>query len=68
MVITWVTLDDAKGTIVEYGSHKGGVLTNLVKGTATVFRDEGLERRELYIHRATLRDLIPGEEYSEYNS
>lgn len=65
MFVTWVTIDVAKGSIVEYGSKEGGVMDKVSVGYVTVFEDSGYERRTLQIHRATMKDLVPGREYSQ---
>ena len=65
MFVTWVTRDDAKGSIVEYGAKEGGVMDKVSDGYMTVFEDSGYERRTMQIHRATMKNLVPGREYSE---
>ena len=63
MVVTWVTMDNVKASRVEYGLKKGEILNKEVKGKTTLFQNGGYERRKMFIHRATMKDLIPGLEY-----
>jgi hypothetical protein len=62
MVVTWVTLEAANMSIVEYGQQD---LDNVAKGTQDVFVDGGDEKRNIYMHRVTLRNLMPNTRYSE---
>lgn len=60
MVVTWVTFWQTNSTQVEYGSD---ALDKVVNGTETLFIDGGGEKRHIYMHRVTLKDLIPGQRY-----
>ncbi|XP_074654205.1 acid phosphatase type 7-like isoform X2 [Tubulanus polymorphus] len=62
MVVTWVTLNDTgtNGTLLEYGKQQ---LSTMVHGKSTAFRDGGSEHRILYMHRATMTTLTPGQKY-----
>lgn len=63
MVVTWVTMDNARASIVEYGLKKDGIMNKVIKGSATLYQNGGYERRKMFIHRATMKDLIPGLDY-----
>jgi hypothetical protein len=49
---------------VEYGTDSS--LSQSSEGTSTLFIDGGDEKRQMYIHRAVMKDLIPGKRYSDY--
>ena len=63
MVVTWVTLSQTNSTVVEYGPKD---LSMYVKGTEEVFVDGGTEKRKIYIHRAKMINLTPGNPYRMY--
>uniref|UniRef100_A0A8C8RLR8 Purple acid phosphatase n=1 Tax=Pelusios castaneus TaxID=367368 RepID=A0A8C8RLR8_9SAUR len=62
MTVTWTTFAPA-GSIVEFGPEPGRAFIASVRGEASLFVDGGCERRRLYIHRVTLRGLVPGQRY-----
>ena len=68
MIVTWVTLDDAKGSIAEYGCAKSDVMNKVAKGFSTLFKDGGKESRTMHIHRVTMTGLLPDHEYGEFTS
>ena len=62
IVVTWSTLDNPNGTVVELGKRsiaerrENGIMEQLVSvGSSPITQ---------YIHRVTLTDLEPGETYS----
>ena len=63
MMITWVTLDLVNDSVVEYGING---LTQQKNGTVTVFKDGGVEKRVMNIHRVLLDDLRPAQTYSQF--
>lgn len=67
MVVTWVTLDNVKRPVAEYGCAKSDVMNKVAKGVSTVFKDGGDEGRKIYIHRVTMNGLLPDHEYGEFN-
>ena len=64
MVVTWVTLTQTNSTVVEYGPT---TFSMYVKGTEEVFKDGGSEKRRIYIHRAKMINLVPGNQYCKYH-
>lgn len=63
MIVTWVTFDDTRGHVVEYGVNK---LDQTAYGSSTEFVDGGSEKRKLYMHRVFITGLTPDQTYSEY--
>lgn len=61
MTVTWVTLNATQVPVVEYGTNY--LLSQSANGTSTLFTDGGDEKRSMFIHRAIMKDLIPGEKY-----
>jgi len=59
MVVTWVTMSVCNST-VEYGLQTIDIES---QGTMTKFMDGGDEKRVIYIHRATMTRLKPGQRY-----
>ncbi len=64
MIVTWLTRNMTQTVFVEYGTDSS--LSQSSKGTSTLFIDGGDEKRQTYIHRAVMKDLIPGKKYSDY--
>ena len=63
MMVTWVTLDNyTNESVVEYGVNR---LDQIAYGYNFKFRDGGLERRVLTIHRVLLTNLTNGQLYSK---
>ena len=62
MIITWVSFDSTSNSTVEYGIDK---LNDSVHGNCNLFIDGGSEKRKLYIHRVTLKNLKPNQKYSK---
>ena len=62
IVVTWSTLDNPNGTVVEFGKRSIG--ERKANGTVEQFVSVGLLPITQYIHRVTLNDLEPGENYS----
>ena len=60
MIVTWITFDPTAISTVEYGINS---LNNSANGNYTLFVDGGSEKRKLYIHRVTLRNLNPNQKY-----
>jgi len=60
MVVTWVTMNATKPSMVEYGVSS---LTDVTYGNVTVFVDGGDRHRVLFIHRVILTGLTPGQSY-----
>lgn len=60
MTVTWTTFDRTDQSIVGYGKRK---IEESVSGYSSKFTDGGFERRSMYIHRATMTNLEPGETY-----
>ncbi|XP_015791635.1 acid phosphatase type 7 [Tetranychus urticae] len=60
MVATWTTFNSAGQPIVEYGIKK---LDKTAKGQSTEFVDGGSEARSMFIHRVTMKNLVPGQTY-----
>ncbi|XP_041981371.1 acid phosphatase type 7 isoform X3 [Aricia agestis] len=54
IVVTWTTFDKTKESRVQYGV---GSMDQEASGIASVFVDNGTEKRHMYIHRVTLPDL-----------
>lgn len=64
MTVTWTTWVPTLSE-VQFGTQLTGPLPLRAKGTASLFVDGGHLRRKLYIHRVTLRGLLPGIQYGE---
>lgn len=62
MVVTWTTFDPAESLVV-FGQAPGKYLPHKASGNATRFVDGGRLGRTMFIHRVTLRDLLPGQNY-----
>ena len=60
MVATWVTVNKTRTSTVEYGEQISMNLTAL--GSATLFTDGGPLKRQMYIHRVTMK-VVPGKAY-----
>ncbi|XP_025104269.1 LOW QUALITY PROTEIN: acid phosphatase type 7-like [Pomacea canaliculata] len=60
MVVTWVTQDKTKESKVRFGQSS---LEYTAEGHTTTFVDGGSQHRKIYIHRARLHGLKPGESY-----
>lgn len=64
MTVTWTTWVPARSE-VQFGMQLSGPLPLRAQGTTTTFVDGGILRRKFYIHRVTLRKLLPGVQYGE---
>ena len=62
IVVTWVTMEAANLSIVEYGQRD---LDTVAKGMQDIFVDGGSEKRNIYMHRVTLTNLRPNTRYCE---
>uniref|UniRef100_A0A8C9ATI2 Acid phosphatase 7, tartrate resistant (putative) n=1 Tax=Prolemur simus TaxID=1328070 RepID=A0A8C9ATI2_PROSS len=62
MTVTWTTWVPARSE-VQFGLQLSGPLPLRAQGTFSTFVDGGVLRRKLYMHRVTLRGLLPGAEY-----
>ncbi|KYO25568.1 iron/zinc purple acid phosphatase-like protein [Alligator mississippiensis] len=62
MTVTWATLAPA-GSVVRFGQAPGPELPWQATGSTQRFVDGGFLRRVLYMHRVTLRGLVPGQRY-----
>lgn len=62
MIITWVTLDFEKDMqpLVEYGPQ---IVNIPVKGYTKIFKDGGLEGRQIAVHQVVLNNLKPNQTY-----
>ncbi|RWS29692.1 Iron/zinc purple acid phosphatase-like protein [Leptotrombidium deliense] len=60
MTVTWVTLCPSKEGSVQYGTPLIDKSTN---ASVTKFEDGGKRRKVIYVYRAFLTDLIPGQKY-----
>lgn len=67
MTVTWTTWVPARSE-VQFGMQLSGPLPLRAQGTHTPFVDGGVQRRKLYIHRVTLRKLLPGVQYGEHQA
>ncbi|CAG0881669.1 unnamed protein product [Cyprideis torosa] len=71
IVVTWSTFENVSTPMVEYGPHslivdyedKPSFLTMKATGYSTLFVDSGQEKRQQYIHRVSLKNLLPGGSY-----
>lgn len=63
MVVTWTTPSETSLSIVEFGTER---LNNSVQGSVQSFTDGGSEHRKIWIHRVTLKDLLPDTRYCKY--
>lgn len=64
MTVTWTTWVPTHSE-VQYGLQLTGPLPLRAQGTFSHFTDGGVLRRKFYIHRVTLRGLLPGVQYGE---
>ncbi|PVD25439.1 hypothetical protein C0Q70_13095 [Pomacea canaliculata] len=64
MVVTWVTQDKTKESKVRFGQSS---LEYTAEGHTTTFVDGGSQHRKIYIHRARLHGLKPGESYEGWS-
>lgn len=64
MTVTWTTWAPARSE-VQFGIQLSGPLPFRAHGAASTFVDGGILRRKLYMHRVTLRKLVPGVQYGE---
>lgn len=64
MTVTWTTWVPAPSE-VQFGLQPSGPLPLRARGGARPFVDGGILRRTLYMHRVTLRRLLPGAQYGE---
>ncbi|XP_070488858.1 acid phosphatase type 7 isoform X1 [Equus przewalskii] len=62
MTVTWTTWVPTPSE-VQFGLQPSGPLPLRAQGTFSPFVDGGILRRKLYIHRVTLRGLLPGVQY-----
>ncbi|KAF6030078.1 ACP7 [Bugula neritina] len=62
MVATWTTFQNTKG-VVQY-NLQGTSLWKDANATVTLFTDGGTEKRQLFIHRATMTNLKPAKFYN----
>ncbi|KAG8143679.1 putative Purple acid phosphatase protein [Naja naja] len=62
MVVTWTTFDPAESLVV-FGQAPGKALPHKASGNATRFVDGGSLGRAMFVHRVTLRNLLPGQSY-----
>ncbi|XP_004396453.1 PREDICTED: iron/zinc purple acid phosphatase-like protein [Odobenus rosmarus divergens] len=62
MTVTWTTWVPTPSE-VQFGLQPTGPLPLRAQGTFSPFVDGGILRRKLYIHRVTLRGLLPGVQY-----
>uniref|UniRef100_A0A8C8W7M1 Purple acid phosphatase n=1 Tax=Peromyscus maniculatus bairdii TaxID=230844 RepID=A0A8C8W7M1_PERMB len=62
MTVTWTTWAPARSE-VQFGIQLSGPLPFRAHGAASTFVDGGILRRKLYMHRVTLRKLVPGVQY-----
>ncbi|TRY83544.1 hypothetical protein DNTS_016254 [Danionella cerebrum] len=62
MLITWSSANETE-SVVEYGVWGGKLFTHSAKGTESVFVNEGVEQRVMFIHRVLLSNLTPGASY-----
>lgn len=60
IVITWVTPTETPSAVVKFGTAS---LNNSVDGSSKEFTDGGNEHRQMWIHRVTLKDLLPNTAY-----
>ena len=64
MTVTWTTWVPTRSE-VQFGLQLTGPLPLRAQGTFSPFVDGGVLRRKFYIHRVTLRGLLPGVQYGE---
>ncbi|XP_010631158.1 acid phosphatase type 7 isoform X4 [Fukomys damarensis] len=62
MTVTWTTWVPARSE-VQFGVQLSGPLPLRAQGFLTTFVDGGILKRKIYIHRVTLRKLLPGVQY-----
>ncbi|XP_043292309.1 acid phosphatase type 7 isoform X1 [Cervus canadensis] len=62
MTVTWTTWVPVPSE-VQYGLQPSGPLPFQARGTFSPFVDGGILQRKLYMHRVTLRGLLPGVQY-----
>ncbi|XP_022649381.1 acid phosphatase type 7-like [Varroa destructor] len=66
MVATWLTINQTKKPQARYGAagNSSSVLFSMkVNGWSTKYVDGGTEQRQMYIHRAIMTGLVPGQRY-----
>lgn len=63
MIVTWVTQNETSASRVMYGLSG---LDQSAEGTSTKFVDGGSLHRTMYIHRAKLTALKPGQKYGNF--
>ena len=61
MFVTWSTVDDTNGSLVEYGKTVAELMQ--AEGTSTRFVEHGQQKNVQYIHRVKLTNLVPGQTY-----
>ncbi|CAG7727913.1 unnamed protein product, partial [Allacma fusca] len=61
MMVTWSTIDDPQGSVVEFGLNH--ITEKTFNGSSIKFVDQGAQKLTQYIHRVLLRDLSPGKRY-----
>ena len=64
MMVSWVTLDQAGASWVQYGQNRSLALTAKGEGPYP-FRDGGSEHRTIWMHKVMLTSLTPGDSYRE---
>ncbi|KAM9037865.1 acid phosphatase type 7 isoform 1-T1 [Sarcophilus harrisii] len=62
MTVMWTTWVPAASE-VQFGLQIGGILPLRAQGSSSLFVDGGILRRKMYMHRVTLRGLLPGVQY-----
>ena len=60
MIVTWATINETSTSLVEYGIQG---LDQQASGIQYPFVDGGPEKRRIFIHKVTLKDLKPGVKY-----
>ena len=63
MIVTWVTKHLDQNVHVRYGPNATEKFRFKAKASTTKFVNPGKERRVIYIHRAILKQLEPGQIY-----
>jgi acid phosphatase type 7 len=64
MVVTWVTMNTTRTSQVEFG--RNSKLRKIQSGNSQKFTDGGTEKRFMFIHRVTLKELTPGTKYCKH--
>ena len=65
MVVTWTTYSDMTAAIVKFKKYGAENVTTVVGPKPTEFVDNG--KRTHYMHRVTLKDLEPRQEYCKWS-